>query len=116
MIPNSLKYNFRLLSLAAFIFMLNVFVSSGQFVNVMISDAHSPSETSIIINPRNTSQLVGGANFRNVYYSSDGGFTWNSNTITSDYGTWGDPCITVDTAGNFFYFHLSDSQFGGVFG
>jgi hypothetical protein len=30
--------------------------------------------------------------------------------MTSAYGVWGDPCMVVDTTGNFYYFHLSNTS------
>ncbi|MEO5572446.1 MAG: T9SS type A sorting domain-containing protein [Bacteroidia bacterium] len=109
-------FNFSFRKIATAIFLVNGFVAKSQFTNILIDDATFPNEPSIIINPKNTNQLVAGANFDNVYYSTDGGLTWINNLINSAYGIWGDPCLTVDTTGNFFYFHLSDSQFGGSFG
>jgi len=86
-------------------------------VNVKIDDNQSPmepNEPSIFMNPKNTDQLVGGANIDKVYYSSDGGLTWNVNEISSPTnGVWGDPTIVCDTSGNFYFFHLSDPSHGG---
>lgn len=80
--------------------------------NVMISNQHDPNEPSIIMNPDNTDILVAGANLNNYYTSADGGLTWNSNTLTSTYGVWGDPVIDVDQDGNFYFFHLSNPASG----
>ncbi len=90
------------------IFLLTSTLSFSQYQNVMISDVSHPNEPSICINPRNPNQLIAGANTDKYFVSSDGGYTWNSGTIASPgYIVWGDPCIIVDTAGNFYYFHLS---------
>ncbi|MCF8373801.1 MAG: T9SS type A sorting domain-containing protein [Bacteroidales bacterium] len=83
----------------------------GQHTNVLISDASNPEEPTIVINPKNTDQLVAGANINNVYYSQDGGQTWTSNFMASEYFVWGDPCVIVDTLGHFYYFHLSNTDF-----
>ncbi|MGB3343355.1 MAG: T9SS type A sorting domain-containing protein [Aequorivita sp.] len=80
--------------------------------NVMISTTNNPNEPSIIMNPLNTDLLVAGANLNNVYNSSDGGLTWNKQTMTSSYGVWGDPTFDVDVDGNFYYFHLSNPSSG----
>lgn len=78
----------------------------------MISNTHSPQEPSIAINPGNTRQLVAGANLNNFYYSSDGGNSWKTGTLKSKLGVWGDPVLIVDTAGIFYFFHLSDCSEG----
>lgn len=89
-------------------FLLSILTAFSQFQNVLISDQNNPEEVSICINPKNTNQVVAAANIDNYYYSADGGLTWEWSILTSpDYGVWGDPCIFVDTAGNFYYSHLS---------
>ncbi len=79
----------------------------AQYPNVMIGNSYNPTEPSIIINPKNTSQMVAGANIDNYYYSNDAGYSWNAGVLNSPYGVWGDPCIAVDTSGNFYFLHLS---------
>ncbi|UOQ53859.1 T9SS type A sorting domain-containing protein [Hymenobacter cellulosivorans] len=76
--------------------------------NVLISVQNSPNETSIAINPKNTQQLIAGANLNNQYSSLDGGRTWTWRTLTSPYSVWGDPVVVADTTGAFYYFHLSN--------
>ncbi|TGE15262.1 T9SS type A sorting domain-containing protein [Hymenobacter elongatus] len=76
--------------------------------NVLISVQNQPNETSIAINPKNTQQLVAGANLNNQYSSLDGGRTWTWRTLTSPYSVWGDPVVVADTTGAFYYFHLSN--------
>lgn len=84
-----------------------------QHQNVMISDQNGCNEPSIIINPKNTDQLYAGTNLNNVYYSVDGGFTWTEEQLYSpQYGVWGDPVLMCDTAGAFYYFHLSNPLVG----
>ena len=93
---------------------LSVTVHS-QHTNIMIDDIGTwaePEEPSIIINPKNTDHMVGGANIDNVYYSTDGGYTWNTDMLTSSYGVWGDPVLIVDTAGAYYFFHLSNPPGG----
>ncbi len=85
------------------------FSGFSQFQNVMISDEQSPNEPSITMNPRNPNELVAGANLRSYYYSIDGGWNWTRGDLVSpEYGVWGDPCVIVDTAGRFYFFHLSN--------
>ncbi|NOX84644.1 MAG: exo-alpha-sialidase, partial [Chlorobi bacterium] len=80
-------------------------VTAQQYENILIST--EKSEPSIIINPKNPDQLLAGANIKSYYYSIDGGYNWTSGELQSDFGVWGDPCVIVDTAGYFYFFHLS---------
>ncbi len=91
------------------IVLLLTFPLMAQYQNITIDDTGSPEEPSIMVNPHNTNQLVAGSNISNYYYSEDGGFTWTKGILNCpEYGVWGDPCIIVDTAGSFYFFHLSD--------
>jgi hypothetical protein len=76
-------------------------VSEAQYTNVKVSDEFNPNETSIYINPKNTKQMIAGANLNSYYFSYDGGLTWNRNPMNSTLGVWG------DTAGYLYFFHLS---------
>lgn len=80
--------------------------------NVMISNMNIPNEPSIIIDPKHTNVLIAGANLDNYYISIDSGYTWTKHTLNSSFGVWGDPVIAVDTASNFYYFHLSNPSSG----
>jgi hypothetical protein len=80
--------------------------SQSIYTNVQISNAGGPNEPSICINPKNTNQIIAGANTDKVYRSTNGGLNWTAATLTSTYQVWGDPCIITDTLGNFYYFHL----------
>ncbi len=80
--------------------------SQSSYTNITISATGGPNEPSICVNPKNTNQIVAGANTDKVYRSSDGGQTWVSSILTGTYTVWGDPCIITDTVGNFYYFHL----------
>ncbi len=83
----------------------------AQHENILIDDLGNPNEPSICINPNNPSQMVAGCNLDFVYFSSDTGKTWVKNSLASSYGVWGDPAITVDTAGHFYFFHLSKADY-----
>lgn len=80
--------------------------SQSSYTNIQISGTGGPNEPSICVNPKNTNQIVAGANTDKVYRSSDGGLTWTSSILSGTYTVWGDPCIITDTLGNFYYFHL----------
>ncbi len=97
-----------------FMFLLFVLLNHLQLnaQNIMISNKNNPNEPSIIIDPKNPNVLIAGANLNNYYISVDSGYTWTENIITSSYGVWGDPVISVDTASNFYFFHLSNPSSG----
>jgi hypothetical protein len=92
-------------------------VSTGA--NIDMSNEDGPqSETSITVNPNNTSMLVGGSNeiFRlpmRGYFSSDGGKNWGAvdlplpppaTTNGTDFGS--DPGVAFDTRGNVYYSYI----------
>src|ERR1035437_6854923 len=88
--------------------------SFAQFQNVMISNTNAPEEVSICINPKNTNQLVAGANIDNVFFSNDGGLSWNVNLLSDTAnGVWGDPIVFTDTTGAFYFSHLSNPPTNG---
>ena len=84
----------------------------AQFTNVLVGWQNDPEEVSIAINPKNTLQMAAGANIDNGYYSSDGGQSWTGINLTSTHGVWGDPCLFADTAGDFYFIHLSNPSGG----
>lgn len=90
--------------------------SFGQHQNVRIDNpdvVSSPNEPSIMINPYNTNQIMAGSNLNYYYTSNDGGYTWESYELYSaENGVWGDPCIVTDTAGSFYFMHLSNPASG----
>ncbi|MCD4663859.1 MAG: glycoside hydrolase, partial [Bacteroidales bacterium] len=95
--------------------MCGIFTINAQHTNILVDDVGSfmpPEEPTIIVNPKNTDELVAGSNIDNYYYSVDGGQSWSKGTLSSTYGVWGDPCVIVDTAGSFYFFHLSNPTFG----
>lgn len=81
-------------------------ISQSPYTNIQISATGGPNEPSICINPKNTNQVVAGANTDKVFRSTNGGLNWIASTLISTYTVWGDPCIITDTIGNFYYFHL----------
>lgn len=98
------------------LFVLYILVSSfftmAQHANIVIGSDNAPEEPSIMINPKNTLELVAGANLNNYYISNDGGLSWQSGILTSSFGVWGDPTIAVDTSGAFYFLHLSNPPSG----
>lgn len=101
MIPSKLKWIVFFIPMATQI--------SAQFQNVLISTLNNPEEVCIAINPKNTNQIVAGANINNAYRSSDGGVSWQHQILTcSPYNVWGDPVVIWDTANTCYYMHLSN--------
>jgi hypothetical protein len=87
----------------------------GQFKNIKLDEqvgAKFVCEPTIAINPRKPDNIVAGSVLDNVYYTSDGGVTWNKGKLASPFGVYGDPSIIADPKGNFYYFHLSDPTGG----
>ena len=95
----------RTLIISALFLLANI--AFCQYPNVKISDYYQPNEPSIYINPKNTNQLLAGANTAYYYLSDDGGLSWITNEIVSSLGVMGDPCMIIDTIGNYYFFHLS---------
>jgi hypothetical protein len=95
-------------------FFLAIFaLTFAQHQNVLITTSYSPNEPSIIINPNNTDQLYGGANISTYFHSDDAGYTWQEAQLVSPtHGVWGDPVMLCDTAGDFYFFHLSNPPVG----
>jgi Secretion system C-terminal sorting domain len=88
--------------------------AKAQHTNIMISNSLQPEEPSIMISSKNVKYAVAGANISSAYYSSDTGRTWTRQQLTSSFGVYGDPAIICDTAGSFYFFHLSNTP-GGNF-
>ena len=96
-----------------FILLLFFYHSYAQYLNVMINNEAQPNEPTITLDPRHPNRLVAGSNLRSYYVSDDGGYSWISGTLVSpEYGVLGDPAVIVDTAGTFYYFHLSAPESG----
>jgi|GEM_PF-1678932 hypothetical protein len=88
----------------------------SQHTNIRIDDpqvVNSPNEPSIMVNPKNTDQMMVGSNLDYYYVSEDGGYSWESYQLSSEEnGVWGDPCIITDTAQAFYFMHLSNPASG----
>lgn len=98
------------LAVLSSVFCTSVF---AQFPNVLISTSNSPEEVSIAINPKNTNQIVAGANINNAYRSNDAGATWTTQILTCPaYNVWGDPVLIWDTANACYFLHLSNPSSG----
>ena len=69
---------------------------------------YGESEPSIAIDPMNPQIMAAGSILNNYYYSINGGKTWKSKALKSNYGVWGDPVLLFDYKGRVYYFHLSN--------
>jgi len=83
------------------------------YKNIKIAEQFSmgqigPCEPSIFINPKNPNNIVAGSVLKYAHHSFDGGKTWKTQMLSSELGVYGDPCITADNKGNFYYFHLAN--------
>ncbi len=83
-------------------------ILKGQIPNILISKELEPEEVSIAINPKNTNQIIAGANISSAYYSQDAGKTWQrTGVVCAPFGVYGDPVVFWDTAQSAYYMHLS---------
>src|ERR1051325_7621356 len=96
---------------SAILFTAAAITAQAQFPNIKLDSNQSYGECSIIINPKNTNQVIGGSNLNNVYRTGDGGATWSKQTVNVS-GDNGDPTCAIDTAGNFYFAHLHGAQDG----
>ena len=84
---------------------------SQQFKNILLDEGSTTNracEPSIAVSLKDPKVIVAGSVLNNVYYTNDGGSTWNTSKLTSSMGVWGDPVVISDFKGNFYFFHLSD--------
>jgi len=89
-------------------------VSQSPFLNIRITAqdnngfSYPPCEPSIHVSAHNPSRIVAGTILDGFHVSADSGKTWISGQLTSPLGVYGDPCVTGNMKGDFFYCHLGD--------
>ena len=94
--------------LLLFIFTVSV---NAQFKNIKLDEAtegNQVAEPSIAINRKDPKNIVAASRLDNIYYTVDGGLTWEKTKVKSPYGVYGDPVLVSDDKGNMYSFHLSD--------
>ncbi len=92
-------------------FTISLLAFSQSYIRKVNRSNNDPEEVTIYINPKNPQQMVAGSNITNVYYSDDGGETWEENTLTSKkWGVYGDPVVFANDSGHFFFCHLSQTK------
>ena len=91
--------------------------TSGQFKNIMLAEqregVYPPVEPTIVVNSRNTANIVAGIVLDRAVYSLDCGKTWSESVLQSPFGVFGDPVLVSDAKGQLYYFHLSDPSAKG---
>jgi hypothetical protein len=102
----------KLLKLSSTVLLVLIFKLNAIGQNIEITNTGNPSEPSIMMDPNNPNVLVAGSNLNFYYTSNDGGVIWSTQTLNSSYGVWGDPVIDIDTSGNFYFTHLSNTPSG----
>jgi Secretion system C-terminal sorting domain/BNR/Asp-box repeat len=84
---------------------------NAQHKNIKIGEMGS-NEPSIAISYKDPKHIVAAANVGNLYVSHDTGYTWKQIPIGSVYGIAGDPVLTSDYDGNFYFTSLSNPSSG----
>lgn len=104
---NRLSYLIALLALSA--------CAQVKLVKLDVPADHtyefSQVEPSIAINPNKPNEMIAGSVLSDYYYSKDGGKSWQSKTLKSKYGVYGDPVMIFDNKGRAYYFHLANVSF-----
>jgi hypothetical protein len=96
------------------ILLLSICSVHSQYLNVKINPSAYQiyGEEYIMINPKNTNEIVAGAigyfpplnTAMGYFYSSNGGLNWSGGPLTTTLGQPGsDPIVVVDTSGYFYY-------------
>ncbi len=82
----------------------------SQFKNIKISpptSLNTPHEPSVVINPKNTKEIMICSNYKDYFFSNDGGLNWKYDSVLSTFGMGGNPCVLVDNSEQYYYFHIS---------
>ncbi len=90
---------------------ISILSASAQFKNIMLDEAtpgNRVTEPSIAINKKDPKNIVAASILDNIYYTFDGGQSWEKTKVKSLMGVYGDPVLVADQKGTFYSFHLSD--------
>jgi hypothetical protein len=82
----------------------------AQFKNIKLGDEaiiNRGCGPSISVNKRNPANIVAASATDVIYYTMDGGATWQSTKLTSSDGILGSSMLVSDDKGNLYSFHLS---------
>lgn len=85
------------------LFLLTLFchASEAQFKSLLL-DAAGAYEPSVAINRNDEQNIVASSAPDNIYYTNNGGFSWEKTKLMSAYGTVGSVALLADFKGNFF--------------
>ena len=86
---------------------------TGPFENILIDDVlrtTGPCEPSISIHPNNPKIMVAASVLDNVYFSKNGGLSWEYKRLSSTFGVYGDPVVRFGNQGEVYYGHLANSK------
>ncbi len=106
-------YQALLLTLGLIFSIPNIVQAIPPAIQVNQPTSTDAEELSIAINPANPEVLAAGANLRYTFRSTDAGESWTQDTMNSNLGVAGDPCVIFDAEGNLYYAHLSYPYNGG---
>lgn len=85
------------------LFLLTLFcpAAEAQVKNILLdpADAHEPS---VAINRNDVQNIVASSAPDNIYYTRNGGFSWEKTKLISAYGTVGNLTLLADFKGNFY--------------
>lgn len=94
------------------VFAFTLGMANAQFKNIMLAgpvEGGKPMvEPSIAINQKDPKNIVAAYSLDQVKYTKDGGETWQSTTVTSPYGVYGDVVLEAGPKGKIYFLHLSD--------
>ena len=108
--------HFIIIGFVSHLFLFNQRVNAQKtFKNIKIPLAasgymYSGCEPSIAIDELNPLRLVAGSILDGYHYSTDGGKTWKSEQLKSEFGVFGDPVLKMDNKGRIYYFHLASYE------
>lgn len=86
----------------------------AQFPNVMLAGQTEgsplPGEPSVIINHNEVGNIITAMGVDQVVYTTDGGKTWKTSTISSPLGKGGSVGMIVDAKGRVYNFHRAEGE------
>lgn len=91
--------------------------ADAQFKNIKLDEAapgNRVAEPSITISRKDTKNIVAASTLDNIYYTIDGGLTWEKTKVNSPYGVYDNPVLVADDKGTIYSFHLSDPTGEGL--
>src|SRR5688572_14324213 len=94
--------------------MLLAFSSFAQFKNIRIDDTVNVTASGVAINPRNPKNVVVVSSPDQVFYTLDGGATWQKSKLSSIWGVFGNATVVADDKGSFYSFYLSNEGGQGL--